>query len=352
MTTGLALDNDDLKALFGTTVNQTGATGINGSVAWTFDAADQAFDYLADGEVLTLTYAVTITDAEGATVTQDVTITITGTNDAPDITAGPVVAEIAESSESGGAGGGFTGDALTGTLTFTDVDITDTGHEYDVISVLEQPAGGAIPNPLGSEALLAMLNTLGSTDSGTTGTDGTIVWTFTGTEDQFDYLAAGESVTLVYTVQVTDQHGATGTQTVTIKIVGATDGGGTNDAPVISVDTSGAAPDSATAGHDETNAELTASGTLTVTEIDRTDEVDLSVVSVAATGTTTGIGLSNATLQAMLSLSPGPSLSDTVLTSQKFTWSFRFKRPGFRLSRRRREPDADLYCAGERRHRH
>ena len=107
VTTGLALDNDDLKALFGTTVNQTGATGINGSVAWTFDAADQAFDYLADGEVLTLTYAVAITDAEGATVTQDVTVAITGTNDAPVITAGPVVAEIAEFSENGGAGGRF-----------------------------------------------------------------------------------------------------------------------------------------------------------------------------------------------------------------------------------------------------
>ena len=191
-----------------------------------------------------------------------------------------------------------------------------------MISVLEQPAGGAPPNPLGGEALLAMLKTLGSTDSGTTGTDGTIVWTFTGDEDDFDYLASGESVTLVYTVQVTDPHGGTDTQTVTIKIVGATDGGGSNDAPVISVDTSGAAPDSATAGRHETNGELTASGTLTVTEIDRTDEVDLSVVSVAATGTTTGIGLSNATLQAMLSLSPGTVLSDTVLTSQKFTWSF------------------------------
>ena len=290
----------------------------NGGI--TYDPTS-AFNYLAVGEYRIDSFTYTITDQFGFTDTATVNITVQGRNDAPVITAGPVVAEIAESSENGGAGGGFTGDALTGTLTFTDVDITDTGHEYDVISVLEQPAGGAPPNPLGGEALLAMLNTLGSTDSGTTGTDGTIVWTFTGDEDDFDYLASGESVTLVYTVQVTDPHGGTDTQTVTIKIVGATDGGGSNDAPVISVDTSGAAPDSATAGRDETNAELTASGTLTVTEIDRTDEVDLSVVSVAATGTTTGIGLSNATLQAMLSLSPGTVLSDTVLTSQKFTWT-------------------------------
>src|SRR5690606_4879960 len=65
VTTGLSLDNDDLKELFGTSLTQTGATGIDGSVAWTFEADDQAFDYLADDEVLTLTYTVTITDAEG-----------------------------------------------------------------------------------------------------------------------------------------------------------------------------------------------------------------------------------------------------------------------------------------------
>ena len=48
----------------------------------------EAFDYLDDGESLTLTYTVRATDDSGAFDDQTVTITITGTNDAPVITVG------------------------------------------------------------------------------------------------------------------------------------------------------------------------------------------------------------------------------------------------------------------------
>ena len=65
--------------------------------------------------------------------------------------------------------------------------------------------------------------------------------------------------------------------------------------------------DAATAGVTETNVGLRVSDTLTVTEVDLTDEIDLSVVSVVASGTTTGLGPSNAALKAMLSVSPSPS---------------------------------------------
>ena len=57
--------------------------GVTGSRAWTFSAADNGFDYLADGETLTLTYTVKIDDHHGGVVTQPVTIAITGSNDAP-----------------------------------------------------------------------------------------------------------------------------------------------------------------------------------------------------------------------------------------------------------------------------
>src|SRR6202042_175286 len=37
-------------------------------------------DFVPKGETLTLTYAVTVTDSQGATATQDITVTITGTD--------------------------------------------------------------------------------------------------------------------------------------------------------------------------------------------------------------------------------------------------------------------------------
>ncbi len=40
---------------------------------------------LAQGQTITQVYTVTVTDNNGASVTQDVTVTITGTNDAPTI---------------------------------------------------------------------------------------------------------------------------------------------------------------------------------------------------------------------------------------------------------------------------
>ena len=48
----------------------------------------------------------------------------------------------------------------------------------------------------------------------TNGATGTQAWSFSAQDKSFDYLAAGESVTLTYTVQVADTHGGSTTQDV------------------------------------------------------------------------------------------------------------------------------------------
>ncbi|MEW9838710.1 calcium-binding protein, partial [Mesorhizobium marinum] len=60
------------------------------TLTWNFDSDTEAFDYLASGETLILTYTVKVTDDSGVNLsdTETVTITITGTNDAPVVTAG------------------------------------------------------------------------------------------------------------------------------------------------------------------------------------------------------------------------------------------------------------------------
>ena len=65
------------------------------------------------------------------------------------------------------------------------------------------------------------------TDSTGTGTGGSDAWTFSAQDSNFDYLAAGETLTLTYTVQVDDGNGGVATQPVTITVTG------TNDTPVI-----------------------------------------------------------------------------------------------------------------------
>ncbi len=77
-----------------------------------------------------------------------------------------------------------------------------------------------------------------------------------------------------FTATVTDEHGATANQTVTITIHG------TNDAPVIHVDNGDSDEEFLT----ETNAGLTAGGTLSVTDVDVSDTVTANVLSVSASG--------------------------------------------------------------------
>ncbi len=65
------------------------------------------------------------------------------------------------------------------------------------------------------------------TDTTGTGLGGSDAWTFSAQDKSFDYLAAGETLTLTYTVQVDDGHGGVVSQPVTITVTG------TNDTPVI-----------------------------------------------------------------------------------------------------------------------
>ena len=63
-----------------------------GSATWTYSLADGAFDFLAAGETLTLTYLVRVDNnyaPSNETAFKTITITITGTNDTPVVTSAP-----------------------------------------------------------------------------------------------------------------------------------------------------------------------------------------------------------------------------------------------------------------------
>src|SRR5262249_55926894 len=96
------------------------STTSDGTVGWTYTVADSATDYLSPYPTLFRSFTVTIDDGQGGTTTQTVTITVSGHNEDPTITA---------------AGTNSTGlslhDALTicltttGTIAFNDVDLID-----------------------------------------------------------------------------------------------------------------------------------------------------------------------------------------------------------------------------------
>ena len=61
----------------------------SGTINTTFSAPDLAFDYLAAGEQLNITYMVQLDDHAGGVTTQNVAVTVIGTNDKPIYLCGP-----------------------------------------------------------------------------------------------------------------------------------------------------------------------------------------------------------------------------------------------------------------------
>jgi VCBS repeat-containing protein len=70
------------------------AASTEGVIEWHFDSGTQAFDHLAAGESLELTYLVRATDAAGAEALQTVLISVNGTNDAPQVSLDDVLPTV------------------------------------------------------------------------------------------------------------------------------------------------------------------------------------------------------------------------------------------------------------------
>ena len=132
-------------------------------------------------------------------------------------------------------------------------------------------------------------------------------------------LAAGETLTDTFTYTISDGHGGTSTATATVQVSGI------NDAPVVQAiagDSTGTA-----APLTETDAGLTAEGTLTVRDVDTSDTVTLCVDQVTVGGASTSI--SQETLKGFLHVTAVSSdaidashVNAAAGASHNIAWSF------------------------------
>src|SRR5438874_8790389 len=67
------------------TADTTGS-GLGGVVTWNYSVADTAVEYLAAGQTKVETFSFNVLDGQGGSVPRTVSVTITGTNDAPVVT--------------------------------------------------------------------------------------------------------------------------------------------------------------------------------------------------------------------------------------------------------------------------
>ncbi|MFR9012873.1 MAG: VCBS domain-containing protein, partial [Desulfovibrio piger] len=180
-------------------------------------------NHLADGETATESFGkITIADSTGNKITETITVTIKGSNDAP---------EIAVSQPSG---------ALAGTVTITDVDASDT-HSVTFEGLRADAAGTPLSVDLATLEQEGGTTTVDVYDAGGTligklelvytkgtGTDDSLAYTFTPDEGYLNSLPVNGSEVIDFSITVSDTHDGTDT----------TDGlqfgvSNVNDAPVI-----------------------------------------------------------------------------------------------------------------------
>ncbi|SSW89296.1 T1SS-143 domain-containing protein, partial [Rhodopseudomonas pentothenatexigens] len=294
------VDHGAVLSWSGSTNGTYGTFAIDGAGNWTYtlDNARAATQGLSEGQTVTETFVATVTDEHGASDSQTVTVTIHGANDAPRIEWAATIADLYETSGTGSSAVLNKG----GSFRFSDVDIGDSHH-----ATVTQLTSDYTANP---SVFLGSFTAWIDGEPNNAGLDnGSLKWNLSVTSSAIDYLAAGERVTQTYRVDVVDAHGAVTSKVITAYFIG------TNDVPVITLTGS----DSASAALVEADAGLSASGTLTVSDVDVTDVVTGSVQSVVATGPTGG--LSNAQLLSYLQLSAQPVLDGTE-TSDKLSWAF------------------------------
>ncbi|MDF1726468.1 MAG: VCBS domain-containing protein [Sulfitobacter sp.] len=185
---------------------------------WQYDLDQGAADPLAEGEQVVETYLATITDAEGASDTSTVEVTITGSNDGPVITSSAAQAALGEdvfgfsiedpeSEEDPGEAPSETlaTGSVSGSFTFFDVDQGETQGQWSIApsDANQTTFGSATIDPVTGE------------------------WLYTLDQMAADVLGNGDQATEVFIATVTDEFGATASQSITITVTGF------NDAPTI-----------------------------------------------------------------------------------------------------------------------
>ncbi|WP_374828309.1 DUF5801 repeats-in-toxin domain-containing protein [Mycoplana dimorpha] len=271
-----------------------------GVVTWKYHVSDKALNPLAAGEVKVETFFITITDQHGASVEQKIEVKLIGTNDRPVITLEAGDKDFAPLVETDA------GLSANGTLSVTDPDFTDV-VTAKVTGV--SASGSGIESRFTPEQLLSFFNVQQAVIDAAH-TSGKVQWSFNSGSEAFNFLPHGFQSVLNYTITVSDGRGGTDQHVVQIKLTG------TNDRPVITLE----AGDKDFAPLVETDAGLSANGTLSVTDPDFTDVVTAKVTGVSASGS--GIESRFTPEQLLSFFNVQQAVIDAAHTSGKVQWSF------------------------------
>ncbi len=219
-----------------TTTNAYGTFTVDASGHWAFALDNNAAQSMQAGQRHAMGFDIEAVSSDGSRATQHVEIFARGTNDAPVLSA-----STASATEGG--------QRVTGQMSATDVDTGDT-QRFSIA----QPVDGFTMNQDGS-------------------------WSFDPTDAAYQNIPNGQTRDVTIAVTVTDGAGATDTRNLVITVTGTND-----SARIAGVDTRHVTEDVGP-GHHTTLAQISTSGTLTITDSDAGEAAFTPVVGTAGAGT-------------------------------------------------------------------
>ena len=223
-----------------------------GTVDWSYSVPNSASQYLAKNQTTTESFTVTVSDGNGGTVQQVITVTLKGSNDG--------VTVVASKTDAIGA---VTEDAQiptltdTGVIAYNDVDLIDV-HTATITSKTGSLGG----------SLALSVSELSTTP------DGTVSWTYSLPNTSANYLAKGQTAIETFEVTINDNQGSSVKQSISVTVTGA------NDTPLINAvltDSLGNITE------DASIPTLSDSGLIAFSDVDLSDSHTVSAVKAGGT---------------------------------------------------------------------
>ncbi len=232
------------------------------TITWKYTVNNSATQSLAEGQTRDEVFTVRVSDGHGGFDYQTVTVTITGTNDRPEVSSFKSYGSVQEDSHIG-RDGNLHDD---GSFSFTDVDSIDT-HTVSVVAV------DKFGNPLPDGNLGTLTAEVDDDSTNDYDHQGEIDWDYEvdNSLEAVQALGVGETMKEYFAVTVTDNNGGTTTKIVEITIKG------TNDKPVIygaDSDTTG----EVTEDHANNSGKIITTGALYFGDVDVHDTHSASVI--------------------------------------------------------------------------
>ncbi|HMI41432.1 MAG TPA: VCBS domain-containing protein, partial [Sphingomicrobium sp.] len=227
------------------------AMASNGN--WAFDGSDPAYQSLGAGESMQVAISYSVTDEHGAAASSVLAVTVTGTNDAVRVEYAVQDAWLAED-----------GGSMAGTIVFSDADLGDV-HSVSVTPASNEAAVGTF-----------VLDPVQPYDPAGTSY---VSWHYLlNSSDSLQFLNEGEEISEQYVVTISDGHGGSVDQTITVVMRGS------DDAPISEPAFAVASEDVVTSGR-YTSSDIDHDATLTYSLYSQFPATYVPGFSIGADGT-------------------------------------------------------------------